>query len=372
MGVGRSAAPVVGIAVIAAAVGYEVGRTGQAGASMRILHLNDPAFVASGLVAALREAGHEAEVVIPAAPGARLSFPLKAAVVPARAGVAIATALGARRRAPDVVHLHYGTHFPAAWLSGRPWIAHLHGSDVRGVHPASAMGRYLGFGLRRASSVIVSTPDLLAWVAPFRSDAVFLPNPVDTSRFAPASEARTDVLVATTAHPVKGSDAICRVLAEVRRQRPATTVTVVRAGPDSARVITAAGPGAHVIEPVPHDHMPTLMASHRVSIGQFRLGVLSQVEVESMACAVPIITDFRFPDSYATPPPIAPSVDAAMAASTVLGLLDDEARRVAIGTAMRDWVVASHDSRIVTARVIEIYGALPRARRSSPTRNPLP
>ena len=90
---------------------------------------------------------------------------------------------------------------------------------------------------------------------------------------------------------------------QLLRDRPATTVTVVASGPLVPTARARLGGRALFVEPRRHRDMPQLLASHRVALGQFRLGILSQFELEAMACGTPIVATFRYPAAYDTPPP---------------------------------------------------------------------
>src|SRR4029077_2465855 len=91
------------------------------------------------------------------------------------------------------------------------------------------------------------------------------------------------------------------------------------------------GPRARFVSTVAHDEMPKLLGRHRVAIGQFRVGAVGQFELEAMACATPVVADFRFPGAYGTPPPIEPARDADEVAGAVGRLLDEDGRREHLG-----------------------------------------
>ena len=82
-----------------------------------------------------------------------------------------------RRTQCDLVHAHYCRSAAyAAYLSGKPYLVHCHGSDIR-----QGISRIQKKCLKKADNVLVSTNDLLEqW-----PDAVWLPNPVDLDRFKP-------------------------------------------------------------------------------------------------------------------------------------------------------------------------------------------
>jgi len=79
-----------------------------------------------------------------------------------------------RRIKCDLVHAHFcRSSAYAAYLSGKPYIVHCHGSDIRG-----GMNWLQRRCIKKARKVLVSTPDLLE-ILP---NATWLPNPVDTEQ----------------------------------------------------------------------------------------------------------------------------------------------------------------------------------------------
>jgi glycosyltransferase involved in cell wall biosynthesis len=85
-----------------------------------------------------------------------------------------------RRIKCDLIHAHFCRSAAyASYASGKPYIVHCHGSDVR-----SGINWLKRRCLKKANKVLVSTSDLLE-ILP---DATWLPNPVDTERFKPLKE----------------------------------------------------------------------------------------------------------------------------------------------------------------------------------------
>jgi glycosyltransferase involved in cell wall biosynthesis len=82
-----------------------------------------------------------------------------------------------RRTRHDLVHAHFcRSAVYAAYLSGKPYIAHCHGTDIR-----LDLNWLKKRCLKKARKVLVSTPDMLE-ILPY---ATWLPNPVDMKRFRP-------------------------------------------------------------------------------------------------------------------------------------------------------------------------------------------
>lgn len=172
------------------------------GASLAIVHVNNIAWVASTLQEAQRRLGDTVDLIDPPKPGAALRWPWKVVSVALRLPILAATALAIRRRGYAIAHVRYATQALVGLLSGRPFLVHCHGTDVRGVVPGSLRGRALRALLRPAALVVYSTPDLEIDARSVRSDAEFLPNPIDVEAFVPAGPRDRDLLVGVRRDPV--------------------------------------------------------------------------------------------------------------------------------------------------------------------------
>lgn len=324
---------------------------------MRVAHVNDIAYVASELARAQRQQGIDAVVFDPPKPGGWLPYPVKAISWPLRGPGLAMLAIHLRLGHFDVVHIHYATHGLAGLSSRAPFIIHCHGSDIREVRPGSFTGRYLRQVMRRASDVLYSTPDLRGAAEALRSDAKFMPNPIDVDRFSPdpLPAPDRDVLLGVRLHPIKGARMAIDAVAELHRRRPRTTVTVIADGPMAAQASERLGDDVQVVGLQAHEAMPGLLRRHRVTIGQFRLGILSQYELEAMASGVPVVADFRFPDAYATPPPVLGATSVQDAAAALERMLDDPARLAHEAIRSRQWVIAEHAAAHVAGRLSDVY-----------------
>ncbi|HYM83425.1 MAG TPA: glycosyltransferase family 4 protein [Candidatus Dormibacteraeota bacterium] len=325
---------------------------------MRVAQVNDIAFVGSTLVRALREEGISSELIEPARPGAGIAYPWKAVTLPLRVAGLVSAGMHVRRGGFDLAHVHYARLGLVGPIGGRPYVLHCHGSDIRGVRPRSPWGVEVAPFLRGAALVYYATPDLRPWVEAFRRDSRFLPNPIEIPEDAAPEEPRFDVLVGVRLHPIKGSESIASTLAAVRRLRPGTTVTIVDQGPDVPLVREAAGSPVRVIRPVPHEEMPRLLRAHRVAVGQLRLGALGNHELEALATGTPVATAFSFQDAYDEAPPILEAPDPERLAALIVGLLDDEGARRALGDAGRRWVATHHGSGTIATRVAADYRSI--------------
>jgi glycosyltransferase involved in cell wall biosynthesis len=331
---------------------------------MRIVHVNDYAAVASTLAQAQRAQGHDVTVIDPTRAGFGRNPIFRALLLPVRWGALLAVAIRLRRGRWDVIHVHYAWKGLVGVLSGRPFVLHCHGSDVRGIKPGSIRGRLNRLAERRAQLLYYSTPDLAVWVLPERPDAIFLPNPIDVSGFRPleandpARANRRDLLVGVRLDPIKGLETIVETLRLLTRLRPQTTVTVVSQGGGVAEAVAAAGPGTEVARRSQRSELPATLTAHRLSLGQFLVGAMGNYELESLAAGVPVVMRFDQAAAYAVSPPLVNAATAAEAAARISELLADPAALDQLAARGPGWVRENHDARVVAARVLADYERL--------------
>lgn len=324
--------------------------------TLRIVQVNDVAYVASALTRGLRAAGQEARFIELAKYGARWPFPWKLAALPPRLAAMTFLALRLRLEAPDVVHIHYASQAILGPLTGRPYVVHCHGTDVRSAVPRSRWGRAIAPGLLHAAGVLYSTPDLAPWVRGFRPDARFLPSPVDTDIFRPGGEgAMAEVLISTRLDPVKGADVIIETVRQIRAIRPITTFTVVDHGSMIAALRAVVGGAARIVPPVSHHRMPELLGGHQVFLGQFGLGTVGQAEFEALACGLPVVANLSDAHALEVRPPIISSSNATEAASAVAELLDDPDRHSELSAASRMWTIRHRSLPVVVSSLLDRY-----------------
>ncbi len=348
----------------------------EPGPRLRVAQVNDIAAVGSTLARAMNRLGVEARLIEPWRPAPRLRYPWKAAALPLRAAGIGGAGLAVRRGGFDVIHVHFARLGMIGELGGRPYTLHVHGTDIRGVVPGSLWGRETAPFLRRARLVYYATPDLREWVEPFRRDAIFLPNPIETDVFvaaaakdaagsaaesaarssgAPRALAQRDLLVGVRLSAIKGLPAILDTLRHLARSRPATTITIVAQGEGVASAVAAAGPAAIVVPRTSREELPALLRSHRLALGQLLVGAIGNYELECLASGVPVVTRFDYEGIYPSPPPIVAAAGGEEAAARIARLLDDDAAMAELAGRGPAWVEANHSAVTIAGRVLADY-----------------
>ena len=317
---------------------------------MRFVQVNDIASVASELAVALRKRGHEVDLLYPKLHGAGLPPLGKLAVSPLRFVDWMRLAWLLRRGHYDAVHIHYGYLGIVGMLARVPYVLHCHGDDVRDVD-RRVWAPVIRMAIKHARHVYYSTPDLREPLLRIRQDVEFLPNPIDIEQFVPQAvpDDAEDVLVACALSENKGVANILAGCAKLFADRPEVRVTAVAGGNGTAEAERL--PNVLLLMHQPRAKLPGLMARHRVIVGQVYQGAVGMVELESLACARPVITWFIYGDAYPEPPPFVVALDGEAIAAAAMRLLDDPAEAKRIGQAGREWVVRYHNAGAIAERL---------------------
>ena len=184
---------------------------------MRVLHLNNPAQVASNLVRAQRSLGLESSLVVTSTKGWHSNFDHNLSDIDTRqvqGKLSVGKKLYDLVKECDILHYHgqavsEGYRDLVMWsgIMNKPVILHHHGSEIRNK-------QYPKFASKLVKHRYVSTPDLLEFVP----DAEWLPNPVNLDNLE-YSETGTDgplkILHAPTNRQVKNTAAVLDAISQV-------------------------------------------------------------------------------------------------------------------------------------------------------------
>jgi len=163
-----------------------------------------------------------------------------------------------RKMKCDLIHAHFCRSAAyASYLSGKPYIVHCHGTDIR-----EGVNWFKRRCLKKAKKVLVSTPDLLE-ILP---EATWLPNPVDMERFKPLKEHDGNKVLyfphwyEDLSKELKG---ICEKLGY--------NLTI---------------PSAYS---VPYEKMHLFLNEFDIFVDQFSIKSYSKTALEAMTCGIPVI-----------------------------------------------------------------------------------
>ena len=333
---------------------------------MRVVHVNNVAGVGSAAVQQARLDGLDWELwPLPAVRGASLPSKLSRRI----ADLARFRPTG---RGADLLHIHYGLFGYYAWSVRRPYVLHLHGTDVRSTIEHRALGPWISRSVSGAERVVYSTPDLADAVAVMRSDAVWVPAPLspDVCREHPGQPAAGPhdsiasarrVVFSSRWEPVKGLDTLVDIARGLRLARPDLELIGIDWGTGADRARQA---GVRLVPFLPPSEFRGMLAGADVVVGQQSDHPLVVVaDLEAMALRRPLVARYLAGKFYGDEAPIWNTADLDPI-EAVLAVLGDRESAAVRADAGREWALRHHSPerfvRTVSAIYEEIISSRPR------------
>lgn len=261
-------------------------------------------------------------------------------------------------RRADVVHVHYATSARLLRERGmpqRPYVLHLHGSDIRDQWPDPAFHDEVQRAIDGAAHVFYANLDTTHASITARPDAEYLPSPIDLLRLPgrvepdPARPPR--ILFVSRWDDVKGADANLDLARELRRAMPDAELLGLDWGPKAGAAATA---GVRLVPRLHHGAFLDVIASATIAVGQAR-PILALSEFEAMAIGVPVAalgSRLPRPDDGTTPPVIEGDLEEVVSGIRE-AVLDPGGAAAALGGA--PWVRSRHSATPWIPRLLEVY-----------------
>ena len=242
----------------------------------KVFHVNDCAQVALTIVTAARARGLDWKLHnIPQGRLGRFLRPVDAYC--------------AMRGSVDVVHVHYGLHYPyiAAAPSECVRVVHLHGSDVNVDLLRGGLRRKLVLAsLQVSDRVVFSTPNLESVVRSFRPDAVFVPGALSVVNSIKDERRTGRVVVASRWDESKGSAAMLKTVEALIAEFPGIEVLGIDWGPDAP---LARSLGVRLVPRMSEDQYAKFVGSASLAIGQHSVGSFGISELRCLAQGIPVV-----------------------------------------------------------------------------------
>lgn len=278
---------------------------------MKVTIINDAAWVGLEIANSLRERGVEVKYL----PRSRSIY-----------GKTVSVFLNALR-SNGVKHVNYALQdaFALRIIGKKIHVLHCHGTDLFGIldenfrKESKDLRRWewmIRGNLEKAGKVIVSTADLLPLAKQIRADAEYVPNPIDTSRFAPKGF--------TNSKPKAiGFDLWYEKV-------PIDLVEKLRSGGVDVDI--------YARRPFAYSEIHRVLQEYDIYIDRMSVLSLSKTCLEAMSCGLATI-DYRHRHHLS------------QRVETVI----DPTKRKDEGKDNREFILRTHDRNRVATRLIELY-----------------
>jgi len=308
---------------------------------MRVLHLNNPAQVATNLVNAQRSLGVESSLVVTSTKGWHSNFDHNLSDIDTnhvKGKLAVGKKLYDLIKDCDILHYHgqavsEGYRDLVMWsgIMSKPVILHHHGSEIRNK-------QYPKFASNLVKHRYVSTPDLLEFVP----DAEWLPNPVNLDNLdysKPDTEGPLKILHAPTNRKVKNTEAVLSAISNLEEEGLDIQFTLV--------------------EDSQHSDLLQQITSHDLIIDWLNpeFGIYGVFSIESMALGRAVIcslTDSLY-DKYDIP---VVSIQPRVLASKIKEFYNDRKLLVEVGKTGHDFVQKHHNPVESAKKVVKQYESI--------------
>ncbi|MDO5721353.1 MAG: hypothetical protein Q4P06_02275 [Actinomycetaceae bacterium] len=255
---------------------------------MKVLHINDVARIGTLLVRQAHQEGLDWQLYDIARTDPNWSARTRLLRKAAR-GLVWEAGLARRAATADLLNVH-GGNVPrhTSWVP-KPYVLHLHGSDVRTVRLQPEQGKIIDRAIARAKQVYYTTPDLAEHAVPLRPDAQLQPIVVDVDA-VPFSEdvpQVTKVIFPSRWGPEKGGELQIEVAVALRRALGADVrLEGLDWGSNAARAAREAQ--VTLLPKMGYAQYLQWLSTATVSIGQ-NTGIMGVSELEAIATGVPLV-----------------------------------------------------------------------------------
>lgn len=328
----------------------------------RILHVNNVANVPQNINKSLSAMGIFSEIYQPKTGTYRANLYNRILLPFSRTYDSFKLAKYVREKRFNIIHIHYGLFGYLALLTGMPYFLHCHGSDINLCLRIPVLRQLVTISIRKAIKVFCSTPDLVLPISKIRKDVEFIPNPIDTSRFSPKPVKpgkRLNLISISKLDKTKGIDKIIEAINIMEKENFPVDVSVFSFGNSEMwfKSLLEKYPcnNLNFLHRIPYSEMPALINSFDAVIGQVSSGAIGMSELESMACGKPVISSFKYPDSYSEKPPLLYSDTPVEIVESVAKLISQPELIRDIGHISREWIMKYHDSFAVTQKLLQYY-----------------
>jgi glycosyltransferase involved in cell wall biosynthesis len=278
-----------------------------------------------------------------------------------------------RNKKYDLIHAHYGLVI-YAYLSRRPFIAQIVGSDLRELAFSNSFrGILMRRALKKAKIVIFTSPlDKILLQKLNIHKKIFVPIIWDTDFFKQENSKESDNSNLTIFHPanlnwkIKGNDILINGFAEFVKTSPNSTLKIVDRGTDSenthrlVKKLRLEDKVQFIKGPLNYKELKKTYLLSDIVADQFVLSGVGGIACESLACEKPVLGNCPpniYQDLHDEGPPIFHCENSNDVLKN-LQILKNKKLRKDVGLKGRDWVVKHHSPKFIFSKIELIYNMI--------------
>jgi len=244
----------------------------------------------------------------------------------------------------DIIHDNYLINWSSLGLffrmTRKPVVLHVHGDDTRPINIFQKIVKRLV--ARKSNIMLYSTPDLLKNISWFKGTKIYLPNPVNILHNIPkVKRHKNKILIFATLYKIKRIEYIFSIIKNLDFQ-----FDIIDIGPDSDYYKKIAPPNVSFIKPIKNKDIYKELLKYPLVIGGSYDGTIRVCELESMSLGIPTLFPFKYNNLYTYPLPM-PQINEKN--------IKKHFGNYQLGKKQRIWVKKHHDVVIVVDKLLKIY-----------------
>lgn len=320
--------------------------------NLKILHLNNVAEVGKIISNQQIISGLDSEFIDLVKPLSSSNFALKLLSLPIRFAHALLLRIKISLGSYDIIHVHYTTS--ALFFLGikSRLVVHVHGSDVRDQDKSKFRFLINKIVFKYSDLIFYSTPDLKIHLDKYEVTAIFAANPLDIENFNETQLPLLSIFIHASISQIKGATILIEAIKKIQYDYPGVKISYLGFG-DTLDDIEKLK--LNKMTKVKRENLKSLISSHGLILGQFKVGAIGMSELEALACNRPVVCHFEYDHVYKTPSPFLKAKTADEIYQHVKSYLENPTSFLIDKEKYRAWVIENHSKEKIERLIYNNY-----------------